>query len=455
MMKRIIAILLALLLTAGSGGALADRPVLPANCTRIEEAAFQNCVRLKGALTIPEGVEEIGDYAFSGCTGLTGVPVIPGTVRRIGAHAFDGCAGLSGRLVLPDGLTVDEAAFANCPWLTVVRKTESLHVAVVADMGGFQPGTFNAMAYEPAKAWCEQNGGVFKSYVAEEGKEAGTLKKAIEAGADVVILTGFEFQDAMDAAQKEYPDVRLVGLDMSADYLQSGVGNNVFLASYREDLSGFMAGYAAVKLGYTHLGFLGGIDIPPVQRYGSGFVQGANQAAKALKQTGDVVVEYACAGTFAPEPRITDQMKNWYEELGVQAVFACGGGIYSAVAEAAKQARAADIDAKIIGVDVDQAGAIDGAYGKGMTLTSAMKGLDATVLYVLNRIAEGEWQTLGGKAEVLGMNSAVPEENFTQIAPSTQFNDGFTYDDYKTLVSNLLTGAYSTEGDVEITVNDK
>ena len=126
-----------------------------------------------------------------------------------------------------------------------------------------------------------------------------------------------------------------------------------------------MAGYAAVKLGYTHLGFLGGMAVPAVVRYGYGFVQGADAAAA---ETGAAVtVEYAYGNQFYGDADITAYMDNWYQTLGVEVVFACGGGIYSSAAEAA-----AKVGGKVIGVDVDQAAIIDGGYGDGMTVTSAM-----------------------------------------------------------------------------------
>ena len=78
---------------------------------------------------------------------------------------------------------------------------------------------------------------------------------------------------------------------------------------------------------------------------------------------------------FYGDADITAYMDNWYQNLGVQAIFACGGGIYTSVAEAAVKVDGA----KVIGVDVDQASIIDGIYGEGLTLTSAMKGLSAAI----------------------------------------------------------------------------
>ena len=150
---------------------------------------------------------------------------------------------------------------------------------------------------------------------------------------------------------------------------------------YQEELCGYMAGYAAVKLGYKNLGFLGGMAVPAVIRYGYGFVQGVDAAAADLGLT-DVKLKYVYGGQFYGDADITAVMDTWYAN-GTEVVFACGGGIYTSAAEAA----AKKANGKVIGVDVDQAAIIDGAYGEGMTVTSAMKGLAPTVKTMLSEVS--------------------------------------------------------------------
>ena len=164
-------------------------------------------------------------------------------------------------------------------------------------------------------------------------------------------------------------DTTFIALDVGAgdlgeDYV---VPANLYCAVYQEELCGYMAGYTAVKLGYTKLGFLGGMAVPAVVRYGYGYVQGVDAAAKELDITVDL--KYAYGNQFSGDADITAAMDTWYQG-GTEIVFACGGGIYTSAAEAA-----AKVGGKVIGVDVDQKGIIDGSYGEGMTVTSAMKGL--------------------------------------------------------------------------------
>ena len=139
-------------------------------------------------------------------------------------------------------------------------------------------------------------------------------------------------------------------------------------------------------------------------------------------------------------------MDTWYSN-GTEVVFACGGGIYSSAAEAAVK-----YNGKVIGVDVDQAGIIDGTYGEGMTVTSAMKGLAATVDTVLADILAGNWDNYAGKIEVLGLVGTDPELNYVQIPmESTQFEDGkFTVEDYQALVAAMFNGEITVSNDISV-----
>ena len=205
-----------------------------------------------------------------------------------------------------------------------------------------------------------------------------------------------------------------------------------------------MAGYAAVKLGYKNLGFLGGMAVPAVIRFGYGFVQGADAAAAELGLT-DVEVKYAYGNQFYGDADITAAMDTWYQD-GTEVVFACGGGIYTSAAEAA-----AKVGAKVIGVDTDQSAVINGAYGEGLTVTSAMKGLAPTTKDTLNAVInEGKWAEYAGKISTLGLVSGTdPEANYVQLPiETTQWNDTFTVEDYKALVAQLFDGTITVSSDI-------
>ena len=364
--------------------------------------------------------------------------------------------------------------------MAVASADDEMRVAMITDYGDITDQSFNQTTYEAAKAWCDENGVDFTYYKPagdSTAERVAMVEKADDDGYNVIVMPGYAFGGTIAEVAAEYPDVKFVALDVAAgDLLEAAVAlkgetydynpanwdmasyvdlSNVYCAVYQEELCGYMAGYAAVKLGYNHLGFLGGMAVPAVVRYGYGFVQGANAASAELGNTGDVTVEYVYGNQFYGDADITAYMDNWYSNLGVQCVFACGGGIYTSASEAA-----AKVNGKVIGVDVDQAALIDGNYGEGMTVTSAMKGLGATVNTLLTEIKAGNWDNYVGKIETLGLVGNDPDANYVQIAPSTQFADGFTQEDYAALVAKMYAGDITVSNSidampaVEVTVND-
>ena len=343
--------------------------------------------------------------------------------------------------------------------LSVAAFAESEYrVAMITDYGDITDQSFNQTTYEACKAYCTENGLDFTYYKPNGDSTAervAMVEKADDEGYNVIVMPGYAFGETIAEVQEEYKDTCFIALDVSeGDLGGAAVASNVYCAVYKEELCGYMAGYAAVKLGYTHLGFLGGMAVPAVVRYGFGFVQGADAAATELGV--DATVEYVYGNQFYGDADITAYMDNWYQTLGVQVVFACGGGIYSSAAEAA-----AKVDGgKVIGVDVDQAGIIDGTYGEGLTVTSAMKGLGATVDTLLTETVAGNFANYGGKVEALGLVGTDPAQNYVQLAPSTQFSDSFTEADYNDLVAKMFNGEITVSDAIDampataVTVND-
>ncbi len=340
-----------------------------------------------------------------------------------------------------------------------------MNIAMITDSGDITDQSFNQTTYESCKSWAEANGATFTYYKpdsdSDEARNA-SVDQAVAGGANVIVMPGYMFAAAVVSQSELYPDVKFVALDVSAgDICEKGVGegydynpdnwnvadyyntDNVYCCTYQEEISGYMAGYAAVKLGYKHLGFLGGMSVPAVTRFGYGYVQGIDAAAKELGIENEVEVEYVCGGQFYGDADITAAMDTWYGTKNVEVVFACGGGIFTSAVEAAVK-----VDGKVIGVDSDQAPVIDQS-GEGLTVTSAMKGLAATVNTVLTDIRDGKWSDYAGKIDNLGMVSENPEENDVQLPiGSTQWGDGFTEDDYRALVKSLYNGEIKVSNDI-------
>ena len=331
---------------------------------------------------------------------------------------------------------------------TPAEGTADFSVAMITDYGDITDQSFNQTTYEACKAYCEANGitfNYFKPAGDSTAERVAMVESAVDEGYTVIVMPGYAFADTIKETAETYPDVTFVALDVGeGDLGDYTLPSNVYCAVYQEELCGYMAGYAAVKLGYTHLGVLGGMAVPAVQRFGYGFVQGADAAAVEMGIADQVVMEYAYGNQFYGDSDITAYMDNWYQTLGVEVVFASGGGIYTSAAEAA-----AKVGGKVIGVDVDQAGIIDGGYGEGMTVTSAMKGLAPTVEHILSEIAAGNFANYGGKIETLGLVSGDdPTANYVQLPmESTQWTDTFTQDNYKELVKSMFDGTITVSND--------
>ena len=367
--------------------------------------------------------------------------------------------------------------------------TTEYKVAMITDYGDITDQSFNQTTYEACKAFADANGVEF-SYFKPAGDNTADrvamIESAVDQGFNVIVMPGYAFGGAIVEAAPQHKDVKFIALDVGkGDLLEAGVAakgeeydynpdnwdlatyvdmSNVYCAIYQEELCGYMAGYAAVKLGYKNLGFLGGMAVPAVVRYGYGFVQGVDAAAADMGLT-DVKVNYVYGGQFFGDADITAKMDTWYAG-GTEIVFACGGGIYTSAVDAAKKVEGA----KVIGVDVDQAGVIANyAAGEGadqatidsfkaLTVTSAMKGLyPATYDTLTDVIVNGNWDNYAGKIATLGLVSADdPTLNYVQIPmESTQWADGaFTQDDYKALVAGMFDGTLVVSNDITKAASD-
>ncbi|MDY4808667.1 MAG: BMP family ABC transporter substrate-binding protein [Bulleidia sp.] len=332
------------------------------------------------------------------------------------------------------------------------EEKSDMKVAMVTDYGDITDQSFNQTTYEACKDWASANGvefNYFKPATNDDADRVASIEEAIEQDYNVIVMPGYAFAPAIVEVAPDYEDVKFVALDVSQYDLDTASGttdwksDNTFCAVYQEEIAGYMAGVAAVKLGYKKLGFLGGMAVPAVIRYGYGFVQGAEAAAKELGLT-DVEIKYAYGNQFYGDADITARMDTWYG-AGTEVVFACGGGIFTSAAEAA-----AKTNGKVIGVDVDQAAAIDGDYGEGMTVTSAMKGLSATVNTLLTEIKGGNWSKYGGTLQNLGMVSGDdPTANYVQLG-TTQYDDNFTEDDYKAMVADIYDGKIKIDNNSDV-----
>ncbi|NCC78244.1 MAG: BMP family ABC transporter substrate-binding protein [Clostridia bacterium] len=270
---------------------------------------------------------------------------------------------------------------------------DGFEIALITDKGNIDDKSFNQGAWEGVVEFAEAEDITHKYYKPEEASDAGYLAAidlAVQGGAKVIVTPGFLFEVAVYEAQTKYPEVKFILLDgapHTADYSTFDTKENVASIMYSEEESGYLAGYAAVMDGMTDLGFMGGMAVPAVQAFGYGYLQGAEAAAAEMGlEDGAVEVTYHYTGNFEETDTNKATAKTMYQE-GVEVIFACGGSVGKSVMSAA-----AESEAKVIGVDVDQ------RYDSETVITSATKGLAASVVAVLDSIYKSDsWATYSAK----------------------------------------------------------
>ncbi len=301
-------------------------------------------------------------------------------------------------------------------------------VAFITDVGQLKDKSFNQGTYDGVKLYAANNGKSYKYYQPANGDKAtdddriNAAKLACDNGAEIVVAAGFMQEGALKAAAEDYPNVNFVFIDGYP------IGfDNVAPIAFCEEQSGFLAGYAAVMEGYTKLGFTGGGGgtNPACQRFGYGFVQGVDAAAKALNKTGlEVNYSWLHGSTFSASPDLETMASGWYQN-GTEVIFCCGGSMFSSVVSAASAE-----DCKVIGVDVDQS-----FDGEGCVITSAMKGLADATVWAIAKHYDNEWASIGGIATSLGA-----KDNAVGLPIATWSLENWSVEDYNALFAQIVDG---------------
>lgn len=307
-------------------------------------------------------------------------------------------------------------------------------IAMITDIGTIDDKSFNQGTWEGIVAYAEKNNITHEYYKpTEQSTDAylASIDLAVKDGAKVVVTPGYLFEEPIYIAQDKYPDVNFILIDgnphdkAGKDYKTN---KNTVGIVFAEEQSGYLAGYAAVKDGYTKLGFMGGMAVPAVTRYGYGFVQGADDAAKEMG-IDKVDMKYHYTGGFDATPEVQTLASSWYTD-GTEVIFACGGAVGNSVMSAAKA-----IDGKkVIGVDVDQSSESD------TVITSAMKGLSSAVTQTLEEYYNDKFP--GGESLVLGA-----DKDGVKLPMETSKFEKFTQADYDKVYKDLADGKIKLQKD--------
>ena len=315
-------------------------------------------------------------------------------------------------------------------------------VALTCDTGTIDDESFNQACWTAVSGYMGDNCQYYipEADASDEDRET-MIRQAVNDGADVIVCVGYLYGASLAWAADQYPDVKFIAIDVTQfDIGTDTIPANCYCITFKEEQAGYLAGYAITKDGKTKLGFLGGMAVPAVIRYGYGFVQGADAAAQELGQ--NVEINYFYGGQFYGDANITSRMEGWYSN-GTQVVFACGGGIYTSAVEAALKN-----NGYVIGVDVDQNyiganGVADGTYAYNPFITSAMKGLSEAVNTALADIEAGSWGDIAGSNGNFGLEDGdyigLPTD-----ADSWNF-ESFTTDEYEEVKGKIKSGEITVD----------
>ena len=316
-------------------------------------------------------------------------------------------------------------------------EADSYEIAFVTDIGQLKDKSFNQGTWEGLKRYAYENEKSYKYYQPANANNAtdddryNAMKAAVDGGAKIVVCAGFLQQPALERAAKEFTDVKFVFIDGWNFGLE-----NVSAIIFQEEQAGYLAGYASVKEGYTKLGFTGGGGgtNPACQRFGYGFIQGANAAAKELNITVDMQYSWLYGATFSASTELQTMLDGWYVN-GTEVVFACGGSMCTSAFAAASAN-----NGKVIGVDVDQ------AAESATVITSAMKGLREGTIYALEKFYAGSWAEISDKSINLGA-----KDNAVGL-PTAEASWGFekfTVEEYNELFAKIQNGEVAVDANVE------
>lgn len=312
-------------------------------------------------------------------------------------------------------------------------------IAFVTDVGQLKDKSFNQGTFDGVKLYANANNLSYKYYQPANGDQAtdddrfDAMKAAAENGAKVIVCAGFMQGTALAKAAAEFKDVSFIFVDGWA--MADAKGNpltNTLGVAFQEEQCGYLAGYAAVKEGYTKLGFTGGGGgtNPACCRYGYGFVQGASAAAKELNTKVEMNYSWLYGASFQASPELQTMANGWYTN-GTECIFACGGSMFASVAAAA-----AANDGKVVGVDVDQ------SFESDTVITSAMKGLAASVQWACAKVYDGSFAAIGGTCATLGA-----KDNAVGLPTATWSLTKWSVDEYNAMLKDMADGKLVVDND--------
>ena len=212
-----------------------------------------------------------------------------------------------------------------------VIEVQEFEIAFITDGGGIDDQSYNQATWEGLNKYADENALTITAYIPEQVEHTAYVKaidEAIAGGARVVVCLGPFLNPAVYELQYSYPGVQFIllnGEPHTQDYQTYAIEDNVYATYFSEEEIGFLAGYAAVKDGYTELGYIGGLAIEPDINAGYGFISGAQYAAKEDKVKG-IDIMYHYSGSVQASEDVQTVAGLWYN-AGTELIFSCGDSV--------------------------------------------------------------------------------------------------------------------------------
>lgn len=302
--------------------------------------------------------------------------------------------------------------------LVACAKTEEteekgIKVGMATDSGTIDDKSFNQGTWEGVLEYKEDNPSAEVQYLMPTGETTQDYLEAIDnlamTGVEVMVLPGFKFEEALGVAQEKHPEIKFVAIDAEPLVGTDAEGNPVYEVAdntvsifFAEQQASFLAGIAtALETETNKVAFLGGMEVPAVQKLGWGFVAGIAYANANLG-TEVEVTDYIYQGTFTDLDAGKAIAAGMYDK-GVDVVFAAAGGVGVGAINETKTRAEAGNEVFIVGVDVDQYDEGLLTDGSSVMLTSAMKYLGRAAYDQINAYANGEFE--GGRTILMDVNA--------------------------------------------------
>ena len=272
--------------------------------------------------------------------------------------------------------------------------------AIIYDVGTKHDKSFNESASHGAERWATETGGTFKELeMTNEAEREQALRQLAEAGANPIVMTGFQFGDALYTVAPDYPNTKFAIIDMVVD--QPNVKSVVFTEDQGSYLAGVMAGMASKT---NTVGFVGGMDIPLIRRFGCGYAQGV----KAVKPDATVILNMTGTdGSAWNNPTKGAEIAKSQQAQGADVIYAAAGGTGVGVLQAA-----ADMNILSIGVDSDQ-----NYLHPGQVLTSMVKRVDNAVYEAFKEGVDMKPGVTVMDLKAGGVDVAMDDDNAKLVTP--------------------------------------